>query len=908
MASAFDVSPQDWAALRSLLDQALDLDPAERSRWLDDLDDARYAALKPRLRALLGNTRESLAAKLLDTLPKVETGQFAPRPPDAPAELPGGEVGPYRLIREIGSGGMASVWLAERTDMLQRRQVALKLPHGAWKRAGLAERMAREREILATLEHPHIARLYDAGVAADGQPYLALEFVEGERIDAYAERKSLDVPARLRLFLQVVRAVAHAHAHLVVHRDLKPSNLLVTEAGEVKLLDFGIAKLLEQGVAEETELTREAGRALTPEYAAPEQILGQPIGTAADVYALGVVLFELLAGQRPYALKRDSRAALEEAVLHAEAARPSSLAPAARRRLLRGDLDTIVLKALKKEPRGRYPTADAFAEDLQRWLDKRPVLAQPDSASYRLRRFVARNRVAVGIAGGTVAAVATGACVALWQMTEAIAQRDRANYQQARAYASNEFLDLLLEDVGSADKPRSLAEVLDRSTAQLEQQYGRNERVFAQMLYEASRRYGTINKSDRELALLDRVAGSARRLGDADLLANAQCAAARLEIDRDRSAADVRFAEAQNALARAATPTPEWMCARTRAAMQEADGDRAAAQATLKRALDRRSGTEPLPVSVETALLSELGVMQHREYDLAGSLASMTRMIDLLDRSGRGGSMGKVVALLNRASTLSLAGEVRAAAIEQEAAMALVTQVEAGGVAPVGIPSHLASSLLRLGDPARALELARADAERAAEAGNHRLAALAEIVVARALVKLHRFDEVEVVDARAEARLRANPQAYQRFLNEVELTRADQLLAMGRLSEAEAKVDQVLASLGYPAKLRAPGLSSALHTGARVALAQGNWPLAEQRAAHAAPIAMKAAIDPRRSANVGQPAYQRAVALRAMGRIAEAMPQAELAVVALREGFGAEHPETREAEALLGLLTARATN
>ena len=385
----FDLDPGQWATLRRLLDDGLELDPPQRAAWLDTLDGA-WADFKPRLRALLEHA-PGTAQMMMNTLPKVETADFAPAQPEAAPE----RIGPYRLLRELGSGGMASVWLAERTDMLQGRQVALKLPHGAWRRAGLAERMAREREILATLNHPNIASLFDAGVAEDGQPYLALEYVDGERIDAYCTRHSLDVPARLRLYLQAARAVAHAHAHLVVHRDLKPNNILVNGQGEVRLLDFGIAKLLDQGVAAETELTQQAGRALTPDYASPEQIRGEAIGTASDVYSLGVVLFELLTGARPYRREHASRDALEQAVLHAEPKRPSAAVTDQRlARALRGDLDTIVAKALKKDAAQRYATVDALADDVARHLDRRPVLARPDSTLYRLGRLLQRNRLA----------------------------------------------------------------------------------------------------------------------------------------------------------------------------------------------------------------------------------------------------------------------------------------------------------------------------------------------------------------------------------------------------------------------------------------------------------------------------------------------------------------------------------
>jgi serine/threonine protein kinase len=270
--------------------------------------------------------------------------------------------------------------------------------------------------VLASLNHPNIAQLFDAGWSEAGRPYLALEYVDGEPLLAWCQAHRLDTAARLRQFVAVVRAVAHAHAHLVVHRDLKPSNVLVTAEGQVKLLDFGIAKLLDAGLAsaEETELTRLGGRALTPGYAAPEQILGQPITTATDIYALGVMLFELLTGERPYRLARtdaQSRSALEEAIIRVDAMAPSAAAKEkAVRRALRGDLDAIVLKALRKRPEERYQTAAEFAEDIERHLDHRPVQAQRDNRAYRLRRFVVRNRVAL-----TAVSAVLVALVAAWR-------------------------------------------------------------------------------------------------------------------------------------------------------------------------------------------------------------------------------------------------------------------------------------------------------------------------------------------------------------------------------------------------------------------------------------------------------------------------------------------------------------
>ncbi len=481
MHGQFDLAPTEWATLRRLLDDALDRPAAERANWVEQLD-AQFDALKPRLCALLEHAARATGELALDTLPKVETAQFlADRRAVAEDTLQvGATVGPYRLLRPLGAGGMGEVWLAERTDMLQRRQVALKLPHLLTGRAQLAERLAREREILATLEHPNIARLYDAGLTADGQPYLALEYVEGERIDTYCTRKALDVPARLHLFLQVARAVAHAHANLVVHRDLKPANILVTEAGEVRLLDFGIAKLLDEGRAQETALTQLAGRALTPDYAAPEQILGQPIGTAADVYALGVVLFELLTGSRPYQLKRDSRAALEEAIVQADVPRPSSLVTDAKlKQRLRGDLDTIVLKALKKAPAERYGTVAALADDVERHLDQRPVRAQPDSRIYRLTKFVARNRLAVGASAMVLLAIVAGAGVALWQM-------QMARSEQQRAESVKEFIASIFREADPAAGPStrsvSALDLLNRARARIDSELGNQPASRAELL------------------------------------------------------------------------------------------------------------------------------------------------------------------------------------------------------------------------------------------------------------------------------------------------------------------------------------------------------------------------------------------------------------------------------------------
>ncbi len=415
--------------LSSLIDRAFDLGPADREAWLLSLagDDA---ALVPMLRELLARTASN------------ETADFLGRPPaftivggeTGPAGLaPGDLIGPYRLERLLGRGGMGEVWLAERDDGTVKRKVALKLPHVSWSPA-FAERFARERDILASLEHPHIARLYDAGVDRQGRPYMALEYVEGKPLDAFCREGARGVDARLRLLLQVADAVAFAHSRLVLHRDLKPGNMLVTADGNVRLLDFGIAKMMEGDAAHETALTRVGGRALTLDYASPEQIRGEPLGTASDVYSLGVVAFEILAGGRPYRLRRGSAAELEEAITFDDAPLASEVAQdASVKRRLRGDLDAILQQALRKDPAARYSGVAALAEDVERHRRGEPVLARPDTAGYRLRKFVARNRIAVGASAAVLVAVIAGAGVALWQASVARAQTAEAQAQAALA-------------------------------------------------------------------------------------------------------------------------------------------------------------------------------------------------------------------------------------------------------------------------------------------------------------------------------------------------------------------------------------------------------------------------------------------------------------------------------------------
>jgi serine/threonine protein kinase len=496
-----ELTLQSMKTLADLLDRALALEGEARTQWLDQLDTGPHAALSPLVKEMLAKRSELSTRFLSDPL------RFAgPNEADAvahevagalPRLEPGARIGAYALVRELGRGGMGVVWLAERSDGQLKRQVALKLPMLAASDA-LAERFVRERNILAQLEHANIARLYDAGITEAGQPFLALEYVSGEPITAHCDRKRLEIRDRLTRFLDVARAVQYAHANLVVHRDLKPNNILVTDEGAVRLLDFGIAKLLDdsQSEAHETELTRMVGRALTLDYASPEQVQGRAIGIASDVYSLGVILYQLLCGLKPYSIGHDQKFNAEKILTETEPMPPSlravrnevdcvspvgegstsgSSARAALRRTsperlarqLAGDLDTIVAKAMRKASAERYNTVAEFAADIERYLQGLPVLAQPESWRYRTQKFVRRNKIVVGATAAVAASTIVGLGVALWQTSVAREQANRADQETAIARAEKMRADE--ETLGAKrERERADAQALAAQQAALE--------------------------------------------------------------------------------------------------------------------------------------------------------------------------------------------------------------------------------------------------------------------------------------------------------------------------------------------------------------------------------------------------------------------------------------------------------
>ena len=498
-------SAEELATLSRLLDEALDLPAQARAEWIEQLSGTN-ADLRPTLR------------RMLRLAPAQETADFpgfthhiaaavhgAISHADAQIPASGARIGPYQLIRELGRGGMGSVWLAERADGAFKRSVALKLPHVDWT-GGTVERMARERDILAGLEHPNIARFYDAGVDERGRPFMALEYVEGLPIDVYCREHQLSVEERLRLVLDVAKAVTHAHSRLVVHRDLKPGNILVTPEGAVRLLDFGIAKLLEGESAADARLTQLAGRLLTPDFASPEQIKGESIGTATDVYSLAIITYELLTEARPYKLRRASLAELEQAIAEVDPLPASAAAiEPSRKRRLRGDLDAILNKAMKKNPAERYASMEAFAADLMRHLNGGAVLARPDRVAYRLRKFIGRNRLPLGAAAALFLTIIVGASVSLWQAQRARHQADQARLQADRADQVKRFALSLFDGASiesGGNQQTTARQLLVEARKRVDRELGEQPAMAVEMLSTIGAAYAGLGEQDLALEAL----------------------------------------------------------------------------------------------------------------------------------------------------------------------------------------------------------------------------------------------------------------------------------------------------------------------------------------------------------------------------------------------------------------------
>ena len=523
------MEPERWIQARSAFERALDLPAEARGAFLADLG-AADPGLRAEVEALLG--WHGQAEGFLEELPTVPEAAL-PR-----AAAPPAQVGPYRVVELLGQGGMGEVYLAVRADDAYRKQVAVKILGSGARHPDLVARFRAERQILAQLDHPNIARLLDGGTLDDGRPYLVMEPVDGVPLDRYCRKRRLPVAERLRLFLKVCSAVRFAHQNLVVHRDLKPGNILVTPEGEPKLLDFGIAKLLEPENLDLTVLSTEPGLSPhTPRYASPEQVSGRPVTALSDVYSLGVLLYELLTGHRPYA---EGTARLDEvvhAICESEPELPSVAVgragprfeagmgtgletnkagdPRLLRRRLAGDLDNVLLKALRKEPERRYSSVEQLAQDLENHLAGRPVLARPDTFVYRTGKLLGRHRLASAAVAAFVLFVAGFLVVLLLQRRELLDQQRRLVEERNRAEAVSEFLAGVFstpDPTRSRGETVTARELLDQGAARVVRDLEQHPEARADLLLTMGRSYKNLGLYSEARSLMERSLAERQRL------------------------------------------------------------------------------------------------------------------------------------------------------------------------------------------------------------------------------------------------------------------------------------------------------------------------------------------------------------------------------------------------------------
>jgi serine/threonine-protein kinase len=677
-------SRERFREIDDIFDAALDLPPNARDEFIARAcgDDAALAAEVRTLLAAHGRSADFLES------PAVQLGAALLEEPAALGVSPSApqRAGPFRIVRELGAGGMGVVYLAEREDGQFEQRVALKLIRHVGRGDGVIRRFVEERRILALLEHPGIARLVDGGVTDQGMPYFAMELVEGDPIDTYCDVRCLTTDERLDVFGDVCDAVQYAHEHLVIHRDLKPSNILVRSDGQLKLLDFGIAKLLDPLRAADGGTYTQTGLiALTPEYAAPEQIRGAGVSTATDTYALGVLLYRLLAGRRPYDVRGKTPADVERIVCESEPPRPSATLGAdgaddaperARlrgvtvdklRRQLQGDLDLIVMKALHKDATRRYASAAFLRDDLQRYRTGRPVLARPDSAAYRFRKFASRNRSVVGASSITILALVGATGFSVTQMREAQHQRDSALADVRRQRAVVETQNVFASDSrDAAGRQLSAAQRIALAEEVLSRRFRSEPWLVAETTVGLASRLYDLGDREPQRAMLARAAAIARDGGFWTQLALADCQrASSFSYDDQLDSARAGLTEARAALARrgARTDFATASCLDAEGRLLEAEGKADSAVVVLKRAV----------VAAETGEARE-GIRLQAMNGLAGALRSVGRtreaseyyrqIVRELDSTGYSGTDVLPNAVSFLTSALSELGEL--AAVDSE--------------------------------------------------------------------------------------------------------------------------------------------------------------------------------------------------------------------------------------------------
>jgi len=911
------LTPNQWRTLSPHLDDALEMSEQERSRWLSGLR-LENPVLVDQLETLLDEhdalSREGFLEKGSVVLPRA-------------LGLAGQSLGVYTLVSQIGQGGMGTVWLAERNDGRFERRVAVKLLNIALVGNSFEQRFRREGSILGRLSHPHIAQLIDAGVSPAGQPYLVLDYVEGAHIDRYCDRQRLTIPARIRLFLDVLGAIAKAHANLIVHRDLKPSNILVRNDGQVKLLDFGIAKLLEgDGAAgEASTVTLEGARAMTPAFAAPEQLKGEPVTTATDVYALGVLLHVLLTGQHPAGPGPHTPVDLVKSIVDDEPTLPSdtiarnkadeklavrnaklrSTTPDKLCRLLRGDLDTIVAKSLKKNPHERYASVTELADDLRRYLRNETISARPDTLAYRTAKFIRRNRGSVALATLAILATAGGLAGTIVQTYRARAQRDFAMCLLTRAEAINDLDDFLLADAAPSGKAFTSSELLGRAEHIVDRQQNANDTNRAEILTSIGHKYVSRDEDGKARRILEKAYALSRRSADPSARAQASCALGSALARSDMKRAEELVQEGLGELPNESSYTLDRIsCLLSGSSVARESGD---LQQAIARSLAARSALAASPLRSDTMDL-RVQIALAESYRTAGryreAIGAFERASALMTALGRDDTETAGTLFNDWALALHASGHPLDAEKLFRRSMAISRADDSDqGVSPM-LMINYARTERQLGHLSEASDYAERAYAKALEAGN-------PVVVNQSLLMRARI-----------FREQGNLTRSQAMLTEVE-PRLRRALPAGHIAFAVVGLEQsnlASARRDFPAALQSINLALAIteasiqagHGGEdfRPSLLVGRAEIEQQlgRIDEAASDAATGLAELQQSveagtysSDLGHAYYTLGLTLLAQGKSPEARSAFRSAVENLQSTLGGDHPETLSARRFANL-------
>ncbi|UWZ86812.1 serine/threonine-protein kinase [Occallatibacter riparius] len=905
-----------WKVIDSLLQSALELAPGDREQFLSQacIEDA---SLKDEIISLLTSYRK--AGEFLET-PALEVAARelsleADALPTAP--LAGQIISHYRILKMIGSGGMGTVWLAERCDGRFERKVAIKFIHLALLDGSAAARFKREGAILGRLAHPSIAELIDAGLTSIGEPFLVLELVEGRAIDDYCDRNRLGVEPRILLFLDVLAAVSHAHSNLIVHRDIKPSNVLVRNDGQVKLLDFGIAKAIEDGTeaGAATPLNTQTGAALTPLFAAPEQVTEGPITTATDIYTLGVLLYLLLTGQHPAGPGPHSPAHLIKTIVDQEPPRPSdavflispegaanrSATPQKLRRQLRGDLDTIVSKAMKKIPSERYTSVLAFADDLRRHLEHKPVAARPDSLGYRTSRFVRRNFAMVAVGAVALLAIVAGVSAIVIQGRMAQKERDFAFRQLARVHQHDDFLEFLLSDAAPMGKPFTVNTLLERAEHIVEKQKDSTGKL--DLMEWIGSDYGVQDLHGMAKPILERAYAISRQSSDPSVRAAGSCSlAAELARDEDLDRAEALIEEGLTAL-----PNDQQyvldrvVCLRDGSEVARQRGAVTVAVNRMETAKRTMSGSPFDSDDLESTISLDLASMYSEAGRDQDALDEFQRAAALMTKTGRDETQTAMVLYSGLALELDQVGRP----LEAEKWDRKAIDISRDGANEDAVPAMVLNNYGRVLRQLNRLPEAADHVERA-----HKKAVQTqdELVVNQSLLELariyrlqHNLRRAETVLNEVEPRLaKMLPPGHYAFSavpterGLIALEKKDSAAALQFMNQAIATLEATV-NHGGNGSFALPGVYL---NRSMIYLAMQRPDLAEADASHARALLESKEHVHGNTSKLGSANLAEARALAAEGRMTEARTAASQALVQFEGSIGADHPDALAARRL----------